>query len=316
VPFLPAFGVLGPALAPAASTGVARREKALTPLHLGWSELMFSGLGVDFNGEQPAVSNCGLFTRSILKENRMKRSLFAERHPYWFVTILEIVVIFVYLLAGTIAHFLNLSNLGLYALANLGLTIIVAALLTVMGWWKATGFRSPDRRGDLLYFLVPFIPMIINFVPGVEVTSLRQLTQILAITLMVGFVEEAVFRGLMLNALKTHGPWKAAIITALLFGLTHALNVLTGKNIVEDAAQIFYALAIGFAYAALVLQKGILWPLVLAHFLIDFVNFIRRPGFTYSPFWEVFIVVSMAVVFTAYGFFVMLQTYQAAEPPL
>jgi hypothetical protein len=91
---------------------------------------MFSGLGVDFNGEQPAVSNCGPFTRSIFKENRMKRSLFAERHPYWFVTILEIVMIFVYLLAGTIAHFLNLSNLGLYGLANLGLTIIVVALLT------------------------------------------------------------------------------------------------------------------------------------------------------------------------------------------
>jgi membrane protease YdiL (CAAX protease family) len=145
--------------------------------------------------------------------------------------------------------------------------------------------------------------MIINFVPGVEVTSLRHLTEILAITLMVGFVEEAVFRGLMLSALKAHGPWKAAIITALLFGLTHALNVLTGKSMVEDAAQIFYAVAIGFAYAALVLHKGILWPLVLAHFLIDFVNFIQKPGFTYPPFWEVLIVVSIAVVFTAYGFF-------------
>jgi membrane protease YdiL (CAAX protease family) len=245
----------------------------------------------------------------------MKRSLFAERHPYWFVTILEIVVIVVYLLAGTIAHFLNLSNLGLYGLANLGLTIIVAALLTGMGWWKATGFRSPDKRGDLLYFLVPCIPMIINFVPGVEVTSLRHLTEILAITLMVGFVEEAVFRGLMLNALKAHGPWKAAIITALLFGLTHALNVLTGKSMVEDAAQIFYAVAIGFAYAALVLHKGILWPLVLAHFLIDFVNLIQKPGFTYPPFWEVLIVVSIAVVFTAYGFFVMLQKSQEKVMP-
>ena len=62
----------------------------------------------------------------------------------------------------------------------------------------------------------------------------------------------------MLNALKASGAWKAAIITSLLFGLTHALNVLTGKSVIEDAAQIFYAVAIGFAYAALVLKKGIL----------------------------------------------------------
>jgi len=40
----------------------------------------------------------------------------------------------IYLVAGTIAHFLNLSNLGLYGLANLGLTIIAAALLSRMGW--------------------------------------------------------------------------------------------------------------------------------------------------------------------------------------
>jgi CAAX protease family protein len=240
----------------------------------------------------------------------MKITRFAEHHPYWFVAILEIVVIVVYLTAGTIAHFLKLSSLGLYGLANLGLTIIVAVLLTVMGWWKATGFRSPDRRGDLLYFLVPFIPMFINFIPGIQVTSLRYLTEALAITLMVGFAEEVIFRGLILNALKVRGLWKAAIITALLFGLTHALNVLAGKSLVEDVAQIFYAVAIGFAYAALALQKGILWPLVLAHWLINFSNYIQTPGFTYPAPWNVLIAVGITVVFTAYGVFVMLQKNQ------
>jgi membrane protease YdiL (CAAX protease family) len=240
-------------------------------------------------------------------EDQMKRNRFAEHHPYWFVAVLEIVVIVVYLAAGTIAHFLNLSNLGLYGLANLGLTIIVAVLLTLMGWWKAIGFRSPDRRGDLLYFLVPFIPMFTNFIPGLEVTSLRYLTEALAITLMVAFAEETIFRGLMLNALKPHGLWKAAIITALLFGITHALNVLAGRSVVEDVTQICYAVAIGFAYAALVLQKGILWPLVLAHWLINFSNYIQRPGFTYPAPWNVLIAVIITVVFTAYGVIVMLQ---------
>jgi membrane protease YdiL (CAAX protease family) len=237
----------------------------------------------------------------------MKQSVFAERHPYGFVIVMEIVVIFVYLIAGTIAHFLNLSNLWLYGLANLGLTIIAATLLTIMGWWKITGFRLPQRRDDLLYFLLPFIPMFINFIPGLEVSGLGFLLEVFIITLMVGFVEEAFFRGLMLNALKAHGLWKAAIITSLLFGLTHALNTLAGKSVAEDVAQIFYAVAIGFAYAALVLKKGILWPLVIAHFLIDFINFLQKPGFTYPPFWEVVIVASLGVVFTAYGVLIMLE---------
>ena len=241
------------------------------------------------------------------KSNPMKRALFAENHPYWFVAIMEIVVIFVYLVAGTIAHFMKLSNLGLYGLANLGLTVIVTALLTGLHWWNATGFRRPERNRDLLYFVVPFIPMLINFIPGLEVSSLAKLMEIMAITLMVGFVEEGVFRGLMLNSLKAQGMWKAAIITSLLFGLTHALNALAGKSILDDIVQIFYAIAIGFGFAALVLKNGIIWPLVVAHFLIDFINFLQRPGFVYPLSWELFISAGIAVVFIGYGIFVMLR---------
>jgi hypothetical protein len=237
----------------------------------------------------------------------MNRSRFAERHPYWFVVILEAVIIFVYLLAGTVAHFMALSNLELYGLANLGLTVIAVIMLTVMKWWKVVGFRPADKPFTLLYFLVPFLPMFVNFIPGVEVASLSLLAEIFTTTLMVGFVEETFFRGLMLNPLKARGLWRAAIITSLLFGLTHAMNMLAGKSVADDVAQIFYALAIGFAYAALVLKKGIIWPLVLAHFLIDFVNFIQNPNFVYPAFWNMFIVVGISVLFIAYGIFLMLE---------
>ena len=237
----------------------------------------------------------------------MNRTLFAERHPNWFVAIMEVVVIFVYLLAGTIAHFMKLSNLGLYGLANLGLTIIAILLLTIMGWWKAVGFRPAEKPGDLLYFIVPILPMFINLIPGVQITSLVFLLEVLVTTLMVGFVEEAFFRGLMLNALKPHGFWRAAIITSILFGLTHAMNLAAGKSVVDQVAQIVYALAIGFAFAALVLKKGLLWPLVIAHFLIDFCNFIQKPGFTITPFWNLVIVLGLTVIFISYGVFVMLE---------
>lgn len=237
----------------------------------------------------------------------MKQPNFAERHPYWFMAILEVVVILAYLIAGTIAYFVKASDLGLYGLANFGLTLITVVMLTRMKWWRKAGFRAPDERRDLGYFLVPLIPMVWNLIPGVEVTSLRHVLELLIITLMVGFVEETIFRGLMLQVLKVRGPWKAVLISALLFGLTHAMNALAGASIAENVSQIFYAVAIGFAYAALALKKGILWPLVLAHFLIDFVYFIQKPGFTYGPSLEMLIVVGTAVVMTAYGVFVMLQ---------
>lgn len=237
----------------------------------------------------------------------MMRTSFAQRHPYWFVALLEVVTIAVYLLIGTVAYFTQLSNGWLYGSASLLLSIIAAILLSRMGWWKVVGFRFPNWPRDLWYFALPLLPAVITLIVGVEVTSLALLAQFFVITLLIGFAEETIFRGLMLNALKAHGFWRAAIITALLFGLSHALNVLGGKSMAETAAQIFYAVAFGFTFAALVLQKGILWPLVIVHFLIDFASFLQRPDYTIAPAWNVLLVVALAVIFTAYGLFVMLQ---------
>jgi membrane protease YdiL (CAAX protease family) len=176
-----------------------------------------------------------------------------------------------------------------------------------MGWWKVVGFRSPGKPSDLLYFIIPFLPILINLIPGVQVTSLFLLTETLVFTLLIGFSEEVIFRGLMLNALKARGFWRAAIITSLLFGFLHSMNALNGESVADLAMQLCYATAMGFAFAALVLKKGILWPLVIAHFLTDFADFNKRPGFTFPPGWDWLITVSISVIFTAYGVFVMLQ---------
>jgi membrane protease YdiL (CAAX protease family) len=269
------------------------------------------GLGADPQKIACAFKPHAFWEYLSFKEKLMKNSLFAERHPYWFTVILEITVIFVYLVAGTIAHFMNLGNMELYGLANLSLTIIVAVLLSGMGWWKAVGFRAPQKQSDLLYFIVPFFPMFINFIPGVKITGIGYFLEVLIVMLMVGFVEEVVFRGLMLQAIKGRGNWKAIVITSLLFGLTHALNTMVGKNLLNDVLQIFYAVAIGFAFAALVLKKGLLWPLVLAHFLINFVNFIQPPGFTYQPAVEMLISGCITIVFTVYGVAIMLEKSKA-----
>ena len=237
----------------------------------------------------------------------MTHAPFAQRHPYWFVALLEVVTIAVYLLVGTVAYFTQLSNEWLYGSASLLLSIIAAVLLTRMGWWKIVGFRSPNQPRDLWYFVLPLLPAVINLIIGLEVSSLVRLAEFFVITLLIGFAEETIFRGLMLNTLKAHGFWRAAIITALLFGLSHALNGLAGKSMAETAAQIFYAVAFGFAFAALVLKKGILWPLVIVHFLIDFASFLQRPDFTISTEWNVLLVAGLALIFTVYGVFVMLQ---------
>ncbi len=236
----------------------------------------------------------------------MKAPGFSERHPYVFVALVELLVIAVYMVAGTIAHLRHLSTLQMFGIANLALTVIVALQLTGMRWWKATGFRAVGSRLDLLWYLVPLIPMVINWVPGIDLSSMRHVLMVFALTLLVGFVEEAVFRGLMFTALRSLGTWRAVLIPSVLFGLTHSLNVLAGKSGPEALAQVAYATAIGFAFAALMVRRRLLWPLVLVHFLIDFAHFTQKPGFAFSPAWTMAIVAGITVVFTAYGLWLIL----------
>lgn len=245
----------------------------------------------------------------------MKLSQFIERHPYRFVAIMEAMVVVVYLLAGTFAYFFGLTNMTLYGLANLGLTLIVIVLLTRLKWWETVGFTPLRQRGDLLYFLIPLIPAILNLIPGAQIESFAQISAVFAVTLAVAFAEETIFRGLMLQAIKPLGHWRAAIITALLFGLTHAMNALTGKNILESAMQIGYATAIGFAYAALALKKNALWLLILSHFLTDFIFFLQKPGFVTPSSWQFFLVISLTITFTAYGIFMMRQKSRLQSNP-
>jgi uncharacterized protein len=240
----------------------------------------------------------------------MHLSRFVERHPYWFVAILEIIVIAVYLLAGTIASVAQLSTQTLTGIANSTLSVLVIGALSALGWWRAVGFTRPAHSRDLLYFLPLLLPVLINLAVGLNVPGLWLFTQLLALALLIGFAEEAIFRGLMLNALKARGLWQAALITALLFGLSHSLNLLSGKSGAEILIQVSYALAVGFAFAALVLKQGILWPLVVAHALIDFTSFIGRD--TVPAFWNAIAGVALTFLFMSYGLFLMRQ--QRDEP--
>ena len=107
------------------------------------------------------------------------------RHPYRYVAALEGLILVVYLAAGSVAQVVGLSGLWLYAVANVVLTVAVAVILTVTGSWQKVGFRAPHRRGDPLYFLVPFLPVIINLVPGVQFTGAATVTGLILLALMI-----------------------------------------------------------------------------------------------------------------------------------
>ena len=97
-------------------------------------------------------------------------------------------------------------------------------------------------------------------------------------TIGIGIREECIYRATIQNIIaKKHGDsvkgiWLTLILSALIFGLTHATNIFFGVNPLAVLNQIMSATVVGLLFGAVYLRSGNLWVLVLVHTLTDTVG--------------------------------------------
>lgn len=93
---------------------------------------------------------------------------------------------------------------------------------------------------------------------------------------LVGFAEEGIFRGVLLNMFlnrfsKTRGGIMAAIIlNGFLFGAMHLSNIFSGVSVKSAVVQAITAIIAGILLAAIYVRSGSLWIVILLHAWIDF----------------------------------------------
>jgi CAAX protease family protein len=240
----------------------------------------------------------------------MKRS-FPQRRPLLFVVLLLLVILITYFLAGAITIQIKLSSVAMALMADGVLALIALFLLSRLHWWREVGFRLPAKPQSLWLFAVPCLPIILNMAYfGVSYPGIGRLLLFLATALLVGFVEESYFRGMILRALLRRGPWQAVIISSLCFGILHLLNLAGGANLAATLLQVVYAVAIGLMYAALALRTQTILPLIVTHGLTDFVAFLALNStvVTGSQSTLFFLVTAgEIIVYTAYSIILMRQ---------
>jgi membrane protease YdiL (CAAX protease family) len=95
--------------------------------------------------------------------------------------------------------------------------------------------------------------------------------QILRTTLLVGLSEEWMYRGLLLVVLiRWFGTRRGALLSLLLFGVLHLLNLVAGVSVVYSIAQFFITMLIGASLLlAAFATRSLLIPM-LAHAIYDF----------------------------------------------
>lgn len=143
----------------------------------------------------------------------------------------------------------------------------------------------------LLIALSPFTAGI-NFNGGAALILAN-----LFLTLGIGMAEEIFFRGIICGLWLERGVGKAMIISSVLFGFSHLLNIAGGAELGETVLQICFALVYGMVFALIFAESGSLLPCVLPHALHDFCSFISGEA---SAQFEIFLGAVQFIVLLVY----------------
>lgn len=154
--------------------------------------------------------------------------------------------------------------------------LIIIIFISINGWWKKIGFRN---KIDLSCFLLMWPLIVIIFAQiagGIKTQGISRLFIFLLLSIIIGFCEETMFRGVIFNTIRSYGKNKAIIYSSILFSLAHLLNIFIGIDIRLMLLDLILTFAIGLVFAATYEKNRSLIPLIMIHALIDFSSFISR----------------------------------------
>jgi membrane protease YdiL (CAAX protease family) len=184
-------------------------------------------------------------------------------------------------LSGVIATVFKMNQIviffiqGCFMLLSISIPVIYVYKKKIDA--KEIGVRKAES-GSIRKTLL-FIPLLLAELPlilvGVDFKGFTYVSVLAFFTLMVGISEELYFRGIILKLLKDNFSVKQTIIiSALIFGIGHSASILAGESIVEVLLQIINANMFGILAAEIVILTKSLFPVIIWHFLFNFVNYI------------------------------------------
>ena len=166
---------------------------------------------------------------------------------------------------------------------------VMVALVSVLALLLHKLWFAPNYKGMLitknlkagLLLLIPFvIAHWIGSFLSISVVGVGSIGLAFLHALSPGFGEEMLFRGLGIsNFMRTVKSEKRIYVifwlSSLTFGFAHASNMISGAALSTSIIQSFYAVGIGLLLGAVYLRTGNLLPTIIAHFCLDFMEFVR-----------------------------------------
>lgn len=211
---------------------------------------------------------------------------FMNRGGPWRFLAYAVVYVALYLAAGRVAATFAedlaraplLTSVG-SVFVQLTFALIVGAVILVgtafyLGWTKDLFGRQPIYRSAWMWLApaIVAIPIVLR-VLGIEWgrNALPVVMLVLATGLLIGFVEELLFRGIAIKTLRNGGlgEWAVAALSSLFFALSHSVNLLSGQSLVTVAPTVVYTFAFGVLMYLTLRSFGFLIVAMILHGLTD-----------------------------------------------
>ena len=155
--------------------------------------------------------------------------------------------------------------------------LVLAIAVTVLRWWHPVLFDD-GRSGPTWALLVPALFLLAGILGLRQIdwrSENRTVLPMLALgTLLVGFAEEVLTRGVLLVGGEQQGwsPTTVFLVSTGLFALLHGLNAFYGLPWQGALVQIAITFVAGTAFYVMRLSTGTLIVGILLHALWDFVT--------------------------------------------
>jgi uncharacterized protein len=241
---------------------------------------------------------------------------FATRRPLAFAALVMLLLQAIVLLGLLASNLLGVAPVALDLPIMIVNCLVAIALIGRLRWWSDTGFNRPSQWRNLHLLLLPILLLLgPTLLVGPELPAVGKIIALVLITLLIGFQEEAIFRGVLLRALMPRGVMQAVLISALLFAVIHANSLLVGRDPVFVGAQILASFLGGIGLAALRLRLNSIWPLVLLHAFNDFLQFTAAGGIEAQQVaaWLPLLKIAIAGTLAIYGLYLLRGYSQLGE---
>jgi membrane protease YdiL (CAAX protease family) len=224
---------------------------------------------------------------------------FAGDHPLAFA-LLALLLWLTVTAAAVILISLLFSSLDAIVVQSTGTLAATALLLAVcwrFGWLRPAGITSPGSWQVWLYALAALVYLVLVywlvFFGDISFelwlfSRVEEVGRIVLRQVVVGLVEEIVFRGVILYVLvrvwekSRRGLAAGVLLSAFLFGALHLLQGFAGRSFGSALLVSLESFVNGIWWGAIVLLGVSIWPTVILHAIANLSILIRLlavPGF-------------------------------------